>query len=76
MTERRRNPENKRFEAEYDYDDFLKAIASGDSVTTGDIADEIGCDRSTAYRRLGELEERGEVESSKVGNANVWSLVD
>lgn len=44
--------------------------------TTGDVAESVGCDRRTAHDRLTTLEEKGEVESQRVGAAFVWAIAD
>lgn len=42
-------------------------------LTAGDIADELGCSRRTAYDKLATLAERGDLESRKIGaRGRVW----
>jgi hypothetical protein len=42
-------------------------------ITTGDVADAVGCTRDGARRRLNELEDRGELESRVTGaRSKVW----
>jgi len=73
---RDRNPENNRYVATYADEDILDAVRECDPPTTTAIADAVGCNQSTAYRRLTELADDGTVERQKVGNTNVWFVVD
>lgn len=42
-------------------------------LTAGDIADDLGCSRRTAYDKLETLAERGELETRKIGaRGRVW----
>lgn len=63
---------------EYNQDDVLTALRElddGSSVRTGKIAEEVGCSRRTALRRLSSLESDGKVESSKVTERmKLWSV--
>lgn len=43
---------------------------------TKDVADELGCDRSHAYRRLSALADDGRVTDQKIGGARVWMLAE
>jgi len=55
--------------------DFLRAVEeAGPQVGTQAVADEVGCTRDTAYRRLCELEDESKLESRKVGMARLWSV--
>jgi len=59
----------------YTDEDFLQAVEeAGPQIGTQAVADEVGCTRDTAYRRLCELEGDGEVVSRKVGMARLWSV--
>lgn len=73
---RDRNPENSRYVDTYADADFLDAIRECDPSTTTEIAEAVGCNQSTAYRRLDTLAKEGEVESQKFGNTNVWTLTE
>lgn len=76
MTERKRTDEG-RYTTEYRDDDFLDALREqGGSSGTLDVAQQVGCDRDTARRRLNALVDAGEVERRDVGDAALWSLVD
>ena len=43
---------------------------------SSEVAEYVGCTQRTAYERLRELEERGHLDSRKVGNARLWTLSD
>jgi putative restriction endonuclease len=56
----------------YSEEDILAAI--GDQrLGTREIADIVGCHRSTAYERLEELEERNLVQTTEVGRTLMWT---
>ena len=47
--------------------------APGEPVTANEIAEKLGCTRRTAYNKLDELADRGDVQSKKVGaRCRVW----
>jgi hypothetical protein len=72
-----RDEESGEYVTTYSDERFLQAVDTlGPDVGTQAIADEVGCDRDTAYRRLRALEADGELESRKVGMARLWSLSD
>ena len=59
----------------YEDDDFLEAIRDRDGrASTRQVADAVGCDKDTAYRRLRSLAEGGELEREDIGNTILWSL--
>lgn len=76
MGERDRDKNSGRFTEEYPRESFLQALSELGAAGTTDISDHVGCDRRTAYLKLQTLEEEGDVESKKVGNALLWKLVD
>lgn len=76
VTERPRDSDDGTYEPEYSDDSFLKAIREQSLPTTTDVADTVGCDRSTAHYRLGKLADADRVESEQVGNAKVWSVIE
>lgn len=82
MPERRRNDTGQFTESEaYSDDDFLEALQElGGSAGTKQIADEVGCHRDTARRRLHNLADAGDIEKHKTGesqqSAVLWMLSD
>ena len=75
MTGKDRDDESGRYTTTYPREDFLNAVKKlGPSVGTQAIADAVGCNRDTAYRRLRDIEKEGAIESRKVGMARLWSI--
>lgn len=58
----------------YPLEDFLECLEGEGLTTTNKIADCVGASYQTAYRKLRILEDRGEVESQKLGGTRVWTL--
>ena len=66
-----------QFVPEYADDEFLDAARDlGPAAGTQEIAERVGCQRDTAYRRLRMLEDDERIESRKVGMARLWTVVD
>jgi DNA-binding MarR family transcriptional regulator len=76
MGDRNRDEDSGRFSEEYPQDDFIRALEELGASGTTDIAEYVGCDRRTAYLKLQTLEEKGDIESQKIGNALLWNLLD
>ena len=75
MTGIDRDHESGQYTETYPRDDFLTALEEhGPDVGTQEIADIVGCNRDTAYRRLRDLEEENEIESRKIGMVRLWSI--
>ena len=63
-----------KFRQEFKDHEFLGAVKMlGPKVGTSDVAEDVGCDRDTAYKRLKKLRGEGEVESEKIGQSLVWT---
>ena len=72
-----RDEETGRFTTAYPDDRAVEAITdAGGAASTQEVADAIGSQRETAYKKLVRLEEAGQVNSRKVGNARLWSVGD
>ena len=70
-----RDDDSGRYSETYPLSDFIEALEElGGSAGTQEVADEVGCKYRTANAKLHELEERGEVDTRKVGNAYLWML--
>ena len=70
-----RDDDSGQYTATYDTDEFLAAIRDSEGMTgTQDVADAVGCEYETAYKRLRKLAEEGAVDSQKVANARVWFI--
>jgi hypothetical protein len=69
--------QNGKFAKTYDTERFLSEIRDSEGMTgTQDVADAVGCEYETAYKRLRKLAEEGTVDSEKVANARVWFVDD
>lgn len=72
-----RDEDTGRYVEEYPTEDFVAALKSlGGDGGTQDVADEVGCKYDVAYKKLRRLEDEGRLTRRKVGNANLWMLVD
>lgn len=72
-----RDEESGQYTEKYPTEKFLEAIADeGGMAGTQDVADYVGCSYETAYKKLRELENAGDVEGRKVANARVWTTPD
>jgi len=77
MSKRTRDDETQQFGEEYTDSNFLQAVRDCPVASTPNVADEIGCYRKTALRRLTKLEEQGEVGHETVsGKAKVWYIIE
>ncbi|WP_205628356.1 HNH endonuclease [Haloprofundus marisrubri] len=71
----RRDEESRKYSQGFEDEKFLTAIRElGGSAGTSEIAENVGCDRRTAYVRLKDLEEDERVGSRKIGNSLLWSV--
>lgn len=72
-----RDDETGRYTERYPLEEFISALESSDgSASTQEIADNVGCAYRTAFAKLSELEDHGEITSRKVGNAQLWQIKD
>jgi uncharacterized membrane protein len=75
MVDSDRDENSGRFTPSYPTGAFLEAIDDHAGVaTTSEIADAVGCDRRTAYKRLTTLEEENRVDSRKSNRVRLWSV--
>lgn len=74
MGGRERDEDTGKFTEEFPLEEFLYTLEEIGPAGTTEIAEQIGCDRRTAYLKLQSLEEDGDVESRKVGNALLWQI--
>jgi predicted transcriptional regulator len=72
-----RDEDSGQFTAKYPAEDFLEALRElGGAGSTADVADVVGGPTRTAHYNLSKLEDSGEIDSRKVGNARLWTLAD
>lgn len=62
-----------KFTEKYPASAFLDALRDlGGAAGTADVADEVGCPQRTAYHRLSNLRDDGQIDSRQVGGAMLW----
>lgn len=70
-----RDEESGKYTETYPPEIFIKALESlSGAASTQEVADEVSCAYRTAFAKLSDLEDEGEVTSRKVGNARLWQL--
>ena len=70
-----RDEDSGKYTTSYRDKEFLDAIEGLNGMAgTSEVADEVGCTHRTAYTRLKSIEEKGNIQSRKVGNSLVWSI--
>lgn len=73
---RERN-DSGRYREEYPHEEFVAAVRDADGgAGTQDVADAVGCSYETAYKKLRALEDAGDLNHRKVGNARLWEAAD
>lgn len=73
---KQRDSDTGQYTPAHSNSDLLDYLATDGPAGTQAIADEFGYTQPTAYRRLRQLEQAGEVDSQRVGNALLWSIND
>jgi len=71
----RERDESGQYTEQVTLDSILDAFdrAEAPVLTASEVADELGCSRPSAYNKLDNLEEQGELRKKKVGSrAVVW----
>jgi len=71
-----RDERSGRFEAEFTDEEFIQTLDELDGAPTSEVAQEIGCKRNTAYKRLRRLRDEGRVESEEIGSSLRWTTAD
>jgi hypothetical protein len=62
-----------KFTKKYPTTAFLDALRElGGAAGTGDVADTVGCPQRTAYHRLSDLRDEGQIDSRQVGGSMLW----
>ena len=68
-----RDEDSGEYTETYPDSDFIEVIEEMDGMaSTSDISDNVGCTHRTAYTRLKKIEDKGLIESRKLGNTLVW----
>jgi uncharacterized membrane protein len=75
MANESRDDDSGKFTEKYEDSEFVDAIrALGGSAGTAEVADELGCPHTTAYHRLDQLRDDGQLTSRQIGNAVLWVI--
>lgn len=70
---RRRDDETGQYEVVYS-DATVLDLLHDTRLSTSEVANKLGCHRTTAYERLSKLEEDGKITSTEVGNTMIWEF--
>lgn len=70
---RDRDENSGEFQEVYSHEEIL-SLLEGTRLATSEVADKLGCHRTTAHEKLKALEEAGELEADSVGNTFIWSV--
>jgi len=70
---KQRDNESGQFKQVYDEDSICDVLGET-RLSTIEVAEKLKCHRTTAHRRLRELEDEDRVKSTKVGNTFLWEL--
>lgn len=72
-----RDQHSGQYTASYSDDEFIETLAElGGEATASEVADQIGCVRDSAYRRLDQLTENGDILKRQAGRIMVWRLAE
>lgn len=76
MVNESRDDTSGQYTPVYEDADFFEAIRERDGMaSTRQVADAVGCDKDTAYRRLRSLrDDQGELTSEDLGNTLLWRI--
>lgn len=71
-----RDDRSGKYTPVYEDADFIQAIRDRDGMaSTRQVADAVGCDKDTAYRRLRSLrDEQNRLTSEDIGNTLLWRV--
>lgn len=72
---KRRNEETGEFSEVYDNSRICEVL-KGTRLSTSEVADKLGCHRTTAHTKLTEMEEDGLATSTQAGNTLIWELTE
>lgn len=72
---RKRDRETGQYQRVYTEEEITELL-DGTRLSTAEVAEALGCHRTTAHERLTDLEEAGVVNSTRVGSAKVWERCD
>ena len=68
---KKRDEETGLYEEVYSQDDVLDVLRET-RLSTSEVADALGCHRTTAHDRLVKMEDKGLISSTEAGNTLIW----
>lgn len=71
-----RDADSGKFREVYPLPVVRAAVGTIDEATTRAVAEQLDCSYQTAYAKLRELEDAGEITSRTIGNVKLWSVID
>lgn len=72
---RRRDPESGQYSKVYSEQEVV-GVLEGERLGTSEVAEKLGCHRTTAHDLLTNMAVDGLVESKRVGNTLMWTVKD
>mgnify|MGYP000282329070 CR=1 FL=1 len=75
MADRQRD-DSGRFEPTVSDSEMLDAVRENEPAGTAEVGDAVGLARQNADYRLRQLRDAGRVESKKIGQSLVWTVID
>lgn len=77
MVNESRDENSGQYKPVYEDGDFIAAIRERDGMaSTRQVADAVGCDKDTAYRRLRSLTDAGDLDREDIGNTILWTVAE
>ncbi|MFC7216538.1 helix-turn-helix domain-containing protein [Saliphagus sp. GCM10025334] len=61
------------FGRKYKASQFVRVVRREEPVTTGEVAEQVGCHRNTARNQLDRLEKNGRLSKEQIGQEFIWS---
>lgn len=75
MGDRQRDEDTGQYTDKYPPAEVTAAIEDlNGTAATSEVADALGADRDTIYKKLTLMQDRGQVTSRKAGGIRVWSI--
>lgn len=73
MEDDQRDPDTGQYTPRFTDEQLLRFIEDNEPVGTGSVADEFECSQPAAYKRLTQVEEKGDVKSQMIGGSRIWT---
>jgi predicted HTH transcriptional regulator len=72
VTDEHRDSDTGRYTPRFTDEEILEFVRQNEPVGTGTVANEFDCSQPSAYTRLSQLEDAGELTSKLIGGNRVW----